>query len=750
MANITEIRVRDTTYEVKDKWVNALDDGYIQTLNFTKGLSTIPLTPGLSSGGLRTPRRMTTDFLMIPGDFEIFLDKDENVVSFNVDLFDEDYTVIGDLIPNRKEKIKKVWFRASNYPTAKYMKIWVCNWSNADTDLTEQQYEYAKKHIIIKSGITVKTAKEFSPNDFRQGRSETDHTLIVDAIARATTDVFYENTDDTWPIFNGRKDLLRFYLKYYDSDFNFAEDGNWMTNGECEKQTNYPYFKITISRPAGHDTESISTAEAQELASHLHLGSGLAKNHTISGPTGEIINVGGKRTCEPRRVYVKDAYIKFLDHNYCYELSAFTGLTGPASEAYGWYTYSTDFGTTDKAIHIKDRYISIVFAKLDRTSSFSEAEWDEISKKWKAGTLYQVVESIDKNAIGEEIKNGYPVYYDSEMKTTVDTACAKIGQNPVKFAMITDLHDNDYWHLSETVEKQVMAIRDLHRKNGLDFVLCGGDLTDGGYNNKGVLFDKFTELVKGFKKIGVPVMMMRGNHDDNSYAGLTPELVVTRSEFYARCIAPFSGKTIASNKTYYYQDFESVNTRIICLDFIDYPWEIENGQVKYHAVSGDGVWRGYSDDQIRWFLEDALNCNRRIIVTGHYSTHPNLMSEWEKTTDHNYTVINQGMIAYNNRSSVTFGGRTYSYASKTGKVICQVTGHSHSFGAFKDNGIVWSSTGSPSPEVTARTFEDTTYETMGSRTYGDITEAHFNMFVCDDSNVHIISFGQMGDLDFEI
>ncbi|MBO6270832.1 MAG: metallophosphoesterase [Clostridium sp.] len=731
---------------------SAVKNQTVYTMDYLDGDSTLPLIAGKSSGGATAARRMTTDYIPITKDFEVFLDEDEDVVSFNIELYDASLNFIADAIPNYKTRIKKIIFCRSYYSTAKYMKIWVCDWDDDMVDLTVEQYEYAKQHIIIRPYITVKKASEYSPNDFRQGRSEVDHAVMIDqsVYSRAVTDVFYENTTESWPIYNGRNDLVRFYLKYYDSAFNHVEDGEWMINGEPVKQKNHPYFKICISKSEGHDTETITTETARQLGQYLHLGNGLVKNHTISGSTGEFSYVNGIRTCESRRVYVKDAYIKFLDRNYCYDLSAFTSLSGPPSEDYSWYAYSTDFGTTDKAIRIRDRYISVIFAKLDRTSKFSEAEWEEINTKWYAGTLYKVVESIDKNALGEEIDNGYPLYYDAEMKTTVNTACSKIGHNPVKFAMITDLHDNDLWHFSETVEKQIMAIRDLHRKNGLDFVICGGDLTDGGYSNKQQLLDKFTELTKRFKRIGVPVMIIRGNHDDNSYAGLTPERVVTRAEFYARCIAPFAGKTISPDKTYYYQDFDSVNTRIVCLDFVDYPWVIENGQVKYHAVGDSGVWRGYSDDQIVWLLTEALNCDRRIIVTSHYSTHANLMTAWEKSTDHNYTAVNQAMIAYNGRGSVTFGGQTYSFANRTGKILCQVSGHSHSFGAFKDNGIVWSSTGSPSPEVTMRTFDDTSYETMGSRSYGDITEAHFNMFVCDDSNVHIISFGQMGDLDFTV
>ncbi len=727
----------------------ALNNQTIYTIDYSGGDCTLPLIEGLSSGDLRVARRMTTDFICISGDFEVFLDEDAGEVSFNVELFDSSFASIGDIVSDQKTHIKKVIFRANNYPAAVYAKVWVCDWSNPDTDLTKTKYEYAKKHIIFRPYITVKKVGEYSPTDLRQGRSVIDHALVLDENRRATTDVFYENTDNSWPIYNGRSDLLRFYLKYYDSDFNFVEDSDWYANGDIARQTNNPYFKIVVARPESADSDIITTETARELGQYLNLGSDLVKNCTIDN-TGEFNNVGRIRACESRRTYVKDAYIKFLDRNYCYDLCTFTGLSGAISEDYGWYTYSTDFGTTDKAIRIRDRYISIIFAKLDRTAGFTDEEWTELNAKLHAGTLYEVVESIDKNALGEEIENGYPLYYDAEVKETVNSVCSKIGHNPVKFAMITDLHDNDHWHVSETVEKQIMAIRDLHRKNGLDFVICGGDLTDGGYNDKQELLDKFTEFTKRFKEIGVPVMLLRGNHDDNSYAGLTPDRVVTRTEFYARCIAPFSGKAIAPDKTFYYQDFESVNTRVICLDYIDYPWEIDGGNVTYHAAGGDGVWRGYSDEQIKWLLGDALDCNRRIIVATHYSTHANLMSAWEQSTDRNYTAVNQALIAYNNRGTVTFGGRTYSFADKTGKVLCQVTGHSHAFGAFKDDGIVWSTTGSPSPEVTARIFDNTPYETMGSRTYGDITEAHFNLFVCDDSNVHIISFGQMGDLDFTV
>ena len=721
----------------------------VYTLDYNNGEATLPLIAGLSSGGIATARRMTTDFIVIPGDFEVFGDDDGGTVSFNVELFDSSFTSLGDVLEGLKTKIKKIYVNTADFPTAKYAKVWVCDWSNSSNDMTAAQCEHARRHIIFRTGIKVKGRDEYAPEDFQQGRSETEHGLIVDVTTRAVSNVFYRNTDDMYPIVNVRPDQGRFLLKYYNADFQFEEDSSWYSNSMIEKEETYPYFKLYLSRDSSHTSEALPTEDAQAIAANIHLGNQVLQNYTIN-QDGEYANVGGIRCCETIRTYVKDGYVKCLDRNYSYDIMLFAAATGAMDKETGWMSYSTDYGMTDKAIRVRDRYVAFIFAKLDRTASFTAEEIAELNRKHESGELYEIVESVDIHAIGAEIENGYPLYYDAEMKATVDSACSKTGFHPVKFAMITDLHDNDHWHLSETVEKQAMAIRDLHRKNGLDFVICGGDLTDGGYSAKSELLDKFTELVKMFKKIGVPVLMMRGNHDDNSYAGLAVSKVVSREEFNARCIAPFSGKVIPDGKTYYYQDFDDVNTRVIVLDFIDYPWEVYEGNVVYHAVGGDGVWRGYSDDQIEWLLGTALDCDKRIIVTGHYSTHPNLMTAWEKSTDHNYTVVNQALAAYNSRGSVTFGGTTYSFADKTGKVLVQVSGHSHSFGAFKDSGIVWSTTGSPSPEVTERTYDDTDYETMGTRTYGDITEAHFNMFVCDEDNVHIISFGQMGDLDFTI
>jgi predicted MPP superfamily phosphohydrolase len=501
------------------------------------------------------------------------------------------------------------------------------------------------------------------------------------------------------------------------------------------------------------DSGDIDLSVIESFVSWMTVGENLMHKFTINGSTGVPYYVNASRCCTLDMIWVEDAYIKNIYPALDMGIALYNA-DKTFDVAYDWFTYSSDYGRTDRAINVQHRYVRFYFCKAGaRTSDFSKAEFHQYSKLFMEGKLVEITDSVGANAIGEEIRNGYPYYYNGEMKATVDTLCSKESYGAVKFALISDLHDNDKTHLNETIEKQVMAIRDIAKKNGLHFVICGGDLTDGNETlTKGEVLEKMTAQVRMFKEIGVPVLFLRGNHDDNSYASYEVENVISRQEFYARCMAPFGGKIIQDGKCYYYQDFDEVNTRVICLDYIDYPWIVDDGSIVYGA-GGSNIWRGYSDEQIAWLLGTALNCNKRIIVTGHYTTHPNIMTNYEKGKDTNYTIVKQALEAYNARGSVTFGGNTYSFAEKTGKVLIQATAHSHSFGAFKDNGIVWASTGSASAEVTNRTngYDNIPpYETMLSRTYGDITEAHFNVFSCDDSNVHIVSFGQMGNLDFEV
>lgn len=718
------------------------ETGIVQDLEFNKVLS---------ASGVRLSRRATTDYIEIDGDFEVYADNGIPSLAFMATIYDEKFTDLGDIGNSHKEYNGWLGVKLSNHPTMKYVKVWCFNRTSEATDLTDSDITYANAHIKLVHGHLIKEPEDVKTTDFLVGLCpEGAEYAKMNTTGRCTSNCFYKNKDLLITNAAGKSIGIQGHLAFYDANFTYLGDSdvfeNYIHPSDSAYSASAPYYKIVMGESYSGDIDA-SVIEA--FVSWMTVGQNLMHKFTINSSTGVAYYVNASRMCSIDYIWVEDAYIKNIYSSLDLGIAIYDA-NKTLVNAYDWFTYSSDYGRTDRAIRVQHSYVRFYFCKAgNRTGDFSKAEFQNYSKKFMNGELVEITDSVGVHAMGEEIRNGYPYYYNGEMKATVNTLCGKDGYGSLKFAMITDLHDNDHTHLNETTYKQVMAIRDLVKKNGLQFVICGGDLTDGGYGTKSELLDKMTEQTKMFKEVGVPVLFMRGNHDDNSYAGYEVTKVVSREEFYARCLAPFGGKVIPSGKCYYYQDFDEVDTRVICLDFIDYPWVVNNGSIVYGA-GGSNVWRGYSDDQIVWLLGTALNCNKRIIVAGHYSTHANLMTTYEKNNDHNYTVVTQALAAYNSRGSVTFNGTTYSFAGKTGKVLVQVSGHSHAFGAFKDNGVVWSTTGSPSPEVTHRVYDDTQYETMGTRTYGDITEAHFNVFCCDDSNVHIISFGQMGDLDFEV
>lgn len=729
--------------------IGELKGDLVNDVFYLKEDTKLIFTFGINADGLKVNRRASTDYYIeIDSDFEIYSDDINEKLSINITLYDSEKNQIQDLVPTRKNEMPKIYYNQRLHPTAKYMKVWLTSYFDDNVDLMPEDKEFSKTIKIHKQKDIRSFYKGIKANDMQRGRKDYEGAFCGKERIRATTLCFYKNEPDVI-INNTLMTDYKWYLSFYDENFDKVEESNWYNN-HCYpyKINESPYFTITAGNNSDTEMTDTMIQEFCESIKYSNIGYG----YTINASTSDLHYVGNLRCCELNRKYVKDAYIKLINDNYNLDILCYPSISGGEYiNDYGWVTPTGGFSYTDAAVRVKDCYIQCCFAKSDRTSQFTKNEFVEFYRRYNDGEIYEVIESIEQKKIGDITKNQYPMYYDTEVKNTVDDISVATTFNPIKFAMITDLHDNTPNFLSETVYSQVMAIKDIHKKIGLDFVICGGDLTDGSYSKKSVLLDKFSEQVKMFHEIGIPVLFIRGNHDDNSYvSSKTVSNVVSRQEFFARCIAPFAGKKTVDDKLYYYQDFDDINTRIICLDFIDYPWIVDSDGKLTYCASGDGVWRGYSDDQVNWLLSDALNCDKRIIITSHYSTHPNLMTDWEKSKDHNYTVINDAMIAYNNRRDIMFGGKTYSFSNKNGKVLCQVTGHSHSFGAFLDNGIVWSTTGSPSTEVTKRVFDNTTYETMGERNFGDITEAHFNVFVCDNNNVDIISFGQMGNKSFSI
>lgn len=536
-----------------------------------------------------------------------------------------------------------------------------------------------------------------------------------------------------------------YYLKFYGADLDHVRDGDWhVYNSQMsgEPTTGAAYFRIVAKIKDGQ-TISKETALSDLNSGALVINPAMDYGTITDSSQGEVIPGIFIRMVTTDFLHVENGSFIPLNQNYDYGIAVY-------DSAKNWLYNTPFYGFTTayemlKSVRYRDKYIKVVIA----LASDHSATIDQ-SDVLAFGKLFEISEEAPELEAALDNRYDYPPYYDAEVKATLNSIGDATSPDAVVFAMITDLHNNGD-DTAEYLRSQIEVLRKIRDSCRLDLVILGGDLSDGTFADRATALDRMTGLVNRFARIGAPVLALRGNHDDNSYQGNKGvDYIVNKHDYYARVIAPLAENVMAPSQSYYYHDFDYADTRVIALDYLDYPETISNGQ--YVNVGNGAAWRGYSDDQVAWLCETLLsNTKGKVVVTSHYSTHPNLMAETSLgVLDRNADKIKAAMIAFNARNTFTFNGVSYNFANATGKILVQVTGHSHAFGAFKDSGIIWSTTGSPSPEVTQRFYDDNTYETMVSRPYFSAAEAHFNVFVVKEDSVKIISFGAMGDLTFTL
>ena len=124
------------------------------------------------------------------------------------------------------------------------------------------------------------------------------------------------------------------------------------------------------------------------------------------------------------------------------------------------------------------------------------------------------------------------------------------------------------------------------------------------------------EMVRRYLNNAVcPVLMIIGNHDTNVmwYDKFGDEKgFITEIEHYDRVVKPlkeYNGEkmVIKNRDTYYYMDFPKHNVRVIMVNTINQ--DFSKGNYKGGFV--------VSEEQIKWFREEALNTNNSVIVMSH-------------------------------------------------------------------------------------------------------------------------------------
>lgn len=221
-----------------------------------------------------------------------------------------------------------------------------------------------------------------------------------------------------------------------------------------------------------------------------------------------------------------------------------------------------------------------------------------------------------------------PKYATADLSNTHSKVSDAQNANTISFIFITDLHANNAYYATDL--RHFRAVSEFCKYGVVDFVCVGGDIIDGYEVNKATDKSRLTELCKVLNPVSCPVLVLRGNHDDNSYYTASPLIdnVISTTEWYNRVIRPFDNGEVHDTtdplSAYYYKDFPKRKVRIVCLNAIDYPTMDLGGGVLKH--NGQNFW-GYGARQVTWLAEEALAnipSGYKVLVLSHMPTRSSL------------------------------------------------------------------------------------------------------------------------------
>ena len=361
---------------------------------------------------------------------------------------------------------------------------------------------------------------------------------------------------------------------------------------------------------------------------------------TVAGKTSAVTNIENMQGSD---VLTNSSKMPLLDS------AVFTAKTKTFAE-HDFYVYlpaGTVFEEETEA-----SFYSELFIKLDTSKVLIDGEM-------QVGAYVKFAEEPDESKILVPAELKHFVRYGSKelllinnpyYGVTMDVITEALAQNEdsVKYVFITDIHYVGGEDVPRTIatEKQIENLVEyVNKTDAIDFVAVGGD-TIQGTQKKSTSLGFFKKAFEPFLNCNKPVVIVPGNHDDNSYAYNTKTFdgswVITDKEWNDNIIDMYVNRETANgdvidvavsqdskvaNSKYFYYDLEDKKTRIVCLDAIDYEQSYgedglltvdENGNVgltvrddskavtNYNRYYMATTYWGYGARQMEWLAEDAL------------------------------------------------------------------------------------------------------------------------------------------------
>ena len=213
-----------------------------------------------------------------------------------------------------------------------------------------------------------------------------------------------------------------------------------------------------------------------------------------------------------------------------------------------------------------------------------------------------------------------------------------VGQGAVNYVFCTDIHADAYLRkdsngelkryedettVENRIEKTVShldeAVHFAESNGNIDFLAIGGDIINS-YSIKGkqAVIDTINRTLLPLQNCTKPIIIAFGNHDDNGFQTLNPDVPELRNEWLIsdkdwkeKVLKkyPFADNIVHDDNyefsKYFYLDLERKKTRIIVLDTMDMrkPFD-ENGTVTEIVNRLPRFW--YTNEQLDWLCVQAL------------------------------------------------------------------------------------------------------------------------------------------------
>lgn len=425
-----------------------------------------------------------------------------------------------------------------------------------------------------------------------------------------------------------------------------------------------------------------------------------------------------------------------------------------------------------RLIDYSARYISNY--DVERTFTLASETVVAVQIKTFAGNKYSVYlykDSYDTlKMVSDKVKFIQERYadptYDSIYSEPISTTKLKLARSAesgrVVYGFLSDNHLNsDYSENNAAQKRQYRAMIDTLSGTGADFMVLGGDTIDG--NSIEDVYN-ITEDFFGYAKAnGIPVAVLCGNHDDNSYISMQSKAWV-RSYLIDRSTVP--AVFPSDDVCYYYFDVDRKNMRVVCLDTSDYP-----------AGHSGSDWWSLSQAQVEWFIDTILGTDNDIAIMTHMS--PEYSRNAYELGDNGgyHSDLISVIAAFNSRGSISLYGKTHNFSAATNSIRWMHCGHSHIeyMEDYKVAGIPCVNTGcgkqsnqtineieerdTTGDEYTYILTEDAAayyhkngygykYRHFSPRTFGTITESLFDVVSANSDAIHTYRIGIGVDREF--